>query len=87
MGFQVHDKQKEIAKKVLEKIQQKFQNLKQFKYFDFHIIVPKYKSLGKQTIERLKEFIEYEQSISEDFLQDIQDDISASRVEDHVIRI
>ena len=87
MGFQVHDKQKEIAIKLFFKIQQKFQNLKQFKYFDFLIIVPQYKSLGKQTIDRLKEFIENEQLISEDFLQDIQDDISASRVEDHDIRI
>ena len=84
---QVHDKQKKNSKKFLEKIQQKFQNLKQFKYFDFHIIVPQYKSLGKQTIDRLKEFIENEQLISADFIQYIQDDISASRVEDHVIRI
>ena len=41
---------------------------------------------GKQTIERLKEFIENKQESDSSFLQDIQEDISESRVEDHIIR-
>ena len=42
--------------------------------------------LGKQTTDRLKEYIERVQESNPTFLQEIQEEISASRVEDHVIR-
>ena len=40
--------------------------------------------LGRQTVERFKSFIENNKL--EKFLQDIQPDISSSKVEEHVIR-
>ena len=41
---------------------------------------------GKQTVDRLSEFIEEKQTISNTFFNDIQPDISRSQVEEHVIR-
>ena len=42
--------------------------------------------LGKQTIDRLKCFIDEKQQEFPNFLQDIQQDLSNSRAEEHVIR-
>ena len=44
--FKVYDKQKEVAKDLLKRIKDKCSNLEKYKYFDLHIIVPKFKSLG-----------------------------------------
>ena len=52
--FKVYDKQKEVAKDLLKRIKDKCSNLEKYKYFDLHIIVPKFKSLGISKIMHLK---------------------------------
>ena len=91
----------ELFKKIRDSFKDRPHLLKNMKYFDFFAIVPKFRSLGKlsigfyttllnyfhlgrQTIERFKSFIESNKL--EKFLQDIQPDISCSKVEEHVIR-
>ena len=74
--------------------------IKEHKYFDFFILLPKFVSLQQQTVTRLKEFIHSIQQLHltnsnnnslthnyHCFLRDIQANLNESQVHNRVIRL
>ena len=55
--IQVHEKQKEIAEELLQKIKSSPVDLSRFKFFDYFILVPKFMNLGKFLTSRKKYLI------------------------------
>ena len=91
---QLYDKQIEVAEAIKTNIKEQCEEaLQNCKYLDFFILLPKFVSLQKQTIARVKEYIHHvQQECNADenhdrFFKDIQESLNTSQVHNHVIRL
>ena len=91
---ELYDKQIEVAEDITANIKEQCDEaLQNCKYLDFFILLPKFVSLQKQTIARVKEYIHrVQQECNKDenrghFFKDIQESLGRSQIHNHVIRL
>ena len=87
----VSQSQRKVAEKLFNTIVKNYPNLssssiRKYKYFDVFILIPLFKSLERQTVDRLVEYINFKRKEEPCFLQDLETGNSYQTVMRNVMR-
>ena len=89
----VSESQRQVAEKLFKLIVKNHPNLsssssiRKYRYFDLFILIPLFKSLERQTVDRLVEYINFKRKEEPYFLQDLETENSNQTVvKHHVMR-